>query len=188
MNRLGLLLVLSIASTAGAQDSAFTKLRVRVSALRNPETGHLSEDWRAKTGAEVEAATNVGRSELGLRFGHIGYTPLTGQPPYTATLFTLAWSVPVVTHSRAGVNAIARLTDYRMDFDDPSMVDGLRTEEEVMLAAAARVSGRVYQRWSIFAEASYGVLFLSTKTPMATMNAGVARELETPGWLRKLLQ
>jgi hypothetical protein len=188
VKRLELVLLLMLASTAAAQDTSFSHLHLRVSALRNPEMGHLSEDWRARTGMEAELATNVGAGELGLRFGHIGYTPLTGKPAYSGTLFTLGWSMPVVTRSQLGVSVGPTLTDYRMDFDDPSVVGGLRTEEEVIVAGAARISGRVYRHWSVFAEASYGVLMLSTKTPMATINAGVGREMGTPEWLRKLLR
>src|SRR6476661_7347720 len=61
---------------------------------------------------------------------------------------------------RAGVS----LTDMRLDFDDPALVGGLRTEEEVILAAIVRGRVALNERFAAFAEGSYGVLMLSTRT------------------------
>jgi hypothetical protein len=176
------------ASTASAQDSSFAELRLRGSVFRNPVSGHIADDWRPKTGVQIEAASNVGRSELALAIGHIGYEATTGKPPFTGTLFSLGWSVPVKRWNRLALDLGARLTDLRMDFDDPSLVGGLRTEEEVVLSGLARGRVSLGRRFSVYADVSYGVLMLSTKTPMLLVSAGVERSVTTPGWLRGLLR
>src|SRR3954470_19466377 len=79
-----------IATTAHAQDSSFSVLRLRAGLLRNPIAGHIAEDWSAGTGIRGEAATNVGRTELSLGLSHLGYDPTSGKPSYTATMFSLA--------------------------------------------------------------------------------------------------
>lgn len=186
--RLTLMLVLSAMATASAQDSSFSQLRLRGSVFRNPVIGHLADDWRAKTGGQVEIAANVARGELGLAVGHIGYVPTTGKPSFTGTLVTLAWMMPVVRAARIELSAGARLTDLRMDFDDPSLVGGLRTEEEVMLGAIGRARLPIGHRFSAFVDGSYGVLMLDTKTPMVLVHAGIERTARTPGWLRGILQ
>ena len=82
----------------------------------------------------------------------------------------------------------ARLTDVRMDFDDPSMVAGLRTEEEVMLSVVGRMRVSLGRGFSAFAEGSYGRLMLSTRTPIATAAVGMEHGLPMPGWLAGILR
>jgi hypothetical protein len=186
--RLAALFLITAAAACAAQDSSFSELRVRASVLRNPVIGHVGDDWHAGTGGQIELGTNVGRGDLGLAVGHIGYTATSGRPPFTGTLFTLAWMTPVVSRERLELTAGARLTDFRMDFDDPSLVGGLRTEEEVMLGMVSRARLILGRRFSVFVEGSYGVLMLETKTRMVLLNAGVERDLRMPDWLRGILR
>lgn len=186
--RLALLFLVSAVATAAAQDSSFSQLRLRGSVLRNPVIGQISDDWSAKTGAQVEIAANVARGELGLAVGYLGYDATTGKPPFTATLFTLAWMVPVTRVAGVELSAGARLTDLKMEFDDPSIVEGLRTEEEVMLGAIGRARLPLGRKFSAFIDGSYGVLMLHTKTPVALIHAGIERTMRNPGWLRDILR
>jgi hypothetical protein len=186
--KLGVLLLVVAVGGAQAQDSSFSSLTLRVSALRNPVAGHIDDDWESGTGGQLELATNIGRSQLGLSLGHLGYTSASGKPAFTGTLFTLAWMSTPATLSRMDLRMGARLTDLRMDFDDPSLVGGLRTEEEVLVGAIARARASVGMGFSGFVEASYGVLMLSTRTPMVLLSAGIERTAGMPGFLRRILR
>lgn len=186
--KLTFVFLVAATASASAQDSSFAELRLRGSLFRNPVVGQVSDDWRAKTGAQLELATNVGRGELGLAVGHLAYTPTTGKPAFTGTLFTLAWLMPVARVSRVELDAGVRLTDLRMDFDDPSLVWGLRTEEEVMLGVIGRARFPVGRRFSVFVDGSYGLLMLNTKTPMVLIHGGMERTMRTPDWLRDILR
>lgn len=183
-----LLLVLGVASQAWAQDTSFSELRLRGSLFRNPVIGQIGDDWRAKTGIQLEVGSNVGIGDLSLAVGHIGYEALTGRPPFTGTLFSLGWSVPALRAGRARLDVGARLTDMRMDFDDPALVAGLRTEEEIILNGIARGRVALGQRFTAYADVSYGVLMLSTKTPVLLIGAGFERAVGAPRWLRTILR
>jgi hypothetical protein len=185
--KLVVLLVL-VASVASAQDSSFAALGFRGGLLRNPVAGHIADDWSPGTGVSGEAATNVGKAELSLGFSHLGYDPITGKPPYKATMFSLTAARSVIGRSRGTVSAGVRLTDYRMDFDDPLVGAGLKTEEEVMLSAVGRGSVQVRGPWKLFADASYGILMLGTKTHMVFISAGAEYDTRMPGWLRDFLK
>lgn len=182
------LLLLCFATRLGAQDTSYSELRFRLSLFRNPIAGPITEDWRPGTGAQFEVATPIAFGELGLAAGHASYTPTTGKPAYSATLFTLAWMAPSRAISRATLSAGVRLTDYRMDFDDPSLVGGLRTEEEVLLGVIVRIEVPLGRRFAVFSDGSYGVLMLGTHTPMALVHLGVERAVTTPTWIRDILR
>ncbi len=177
-----------LAATAGAQDSSYSALRLRAAVVRNPIAGHITDDWNPGTGVSGEAATNVGKAELSLGFSHLGYDPKTGKPPYKATMFSLTATRQVIARSRVSVDGGGRLTDYRMDFDDPTVGQGLETEEEVMLSAVGRGRLRVRRPWTLFGDVSYGVLMLGTKTHTVFVNAGVEYDGRMPDWLRNFLR
>ena len=182
------LLLLFIAAGARAQDSSFSQLRLRGAALRLPVVEHISDDWRTGTGFQLDVASDVAISEIALSVGRMGFNATTGRPSFSQTFISLGWTGPVVRHARFGLAAGARLTDVRMDFDDPSLVGGLRTEEEQLLSAIARGRFPIVSRYSGFIEASYGVLMTSTHTPMASFAVGLQRDGRMPGWLRNFLR
>ncbi|HET9424119.1 MAG TPA: hypothetical protein VFO55_02010 [Gemmatimonadaceae bacterium] len=182
------LLLTAFAAASGQDSTSFSELRLRVSAFRNPVIGHIADDWRPGTGGQVELATNVGRGDLGLSVSHIRYTPTSGKPPFTGTMFTLALMTPFMSVARMELSAGARLTDLRLDIDDPALVGGLRTEEEVMLGAIARARLPLGHRFSAFVDGSWGVLMLDTKTPVVLLHAGVERGMRMPGFLREILR
>jgi hypothetical protein len=179
--------IVLLAATAHAQDSSYSALRLRAALLRNPVAGHITDDWTPGTGFSGEAATNVGAAELSLGFLHLGYDPTTAKPPYKATMFSLTATRPVSAFSLISADVGARLTDYRMDFDDPTVGEGLKTEEEVMLSAVARGRFRVRRRWTVFGDVSYGVLMLGTKTQTVFVSGGAEYNARMPAWLRNFL-
>jgi hypothetical protein len=187
MKRLALLFLLG-ATAAAAQDSSFSTIRVRASLLRLPVVGHIGDDWRAKTGAQVDLASDVGAGELALGVGHVGFEPTTGHPAFTETLISLAWTRSILEHRALGLQAGARLTDVRMDFDDPALVAGLQTEEEQLISSLVRGRLSLGHRFSGFAEATYGVFMTSTRTATATVAVGIQRDGTMPGWLRGFLR
>lgn len=186
--RLAVLFLVSALATGSAQDTSFSQLRLRGSVLRNPVIGQIRDDWKPRTGGQFEIAANVGWGDLGLAVGYLGYDATTGKPPFTATLFTLAWTAPAVRVAGAELSAGVRLTDLKMEFDDPSIVEGLRTEEEILLGAIARARVPLGRTYSAFIDGSYGVLMLHTKTPVVLVHAGIERTLRTPDWLRDILR
>ena len=183
-----ILLLCCLAASAAAQDTSFSRLRLRGGVLVPASTGRIRDDWNAKLGAQVEVASNVGRSELAFGVAHLGFEPTSSKPSFTETLFSLSWTVPMWTRARAGLDAGARVTDIRMDFDDPSLVGGLTTEEETMLTAVARGRVGIGKGFTGFAEGSYGVALHSTRTPVLFAAIGVEREVGMPGWLRGVLR
>ena len=186
--RLAVVAGLLVATTAAAQDSSFTTLELRGAALRLPTVGHIGDDWRPKTGAQVELASNVGRGEIALAIGRVEFDPSTGRPPFKETLISLGWTYPVIRRAAVEVSGGARLTDVRFHFDDPSMVAGLRNEEEQMISALARGRVIVSRRISAFVESSYGTLLTSTRSPTVSVAAGVQADATMPRWLREFLR
>jgi hypothetical protein len=182
------LLMLMLATTAAAQDSSFSRLRLRAAAFRLPIIRHIADDWSAGTGAHAEIASNVSRSDIGLAVSRIAFEPTTGHPPFTETFVSLGWTMPVARRGRAGIDAGARLTDVRMSFDDPAFVEGLRHEEEVLVSGLVRGRAAVGRGFGAFVEGSFGVQMLSTRTPMAMIAFGIERDGAMPGWLRGVLR
>lgn len=184
-----LAILMCVAVRAGAQDSsAYRELRLRASALSNPVAGAITDDWRPLIGKQLEVGTPLAVGEFDIAVGRVHYKPLTGKPAYKATFITLAWLSPEATLSRLRLSGGFRLTDYRMDFDDPSMVAGLRTEEEVMPGIIGRARLRMTRRVSLLADASYGLLLLGVHTNMIMLSAGAEYALPTPGWLRDMMR
>jgi hypothetical protein len=174
---------------AGAQDSsAYRELRIRGSLLGNPSSGPISNDWKPRIGKQIDVATPLAVGEFAVSVGRIHYKPLTGKPSFAATVFTFAWLTPELTVAKARLSAGLRLSDYRMDFDDPSLVGGLRTEEEVMPGVVAKGRLPIGRRISLVGDASYGILMLGHHTRMALMTAGAEYALPTPGWLRDIMR
>jgi hypothetical protein len=183
-----LALLLLGATTATAQDTSFARLGVRVSAFRVPVAGALSEDWRAKTGGQLELASNVGPGEVSVGVARIAFAERTGKPPFTETMVSFSWTVPLLRVGRLGIDGGGRLADVQFDFDDPAMVPGLRTEKEMLFSGMARGRVAIGNGVSAVAEASYGILMLSTNTPTAMVSFGIERAGRTPRWLRDFLR
>ncbi|HEY6213182.1 MAG TPA: hypothetical protein VIW45_12905, partial [Vicinamibacterales bacterium] len=76
--------------------------------------------------------------EVDASISRIHYRALTGHPTYAATILTLRWMTPEVG-GRVRLSGGIGLSDYLMEFDDPALVAGLRTEEEVMPSVSARI-------------------------------------------------
>jgi hypothetical protein len=182
------LLLLAAAATASAQDSAFSRMQLRGSILRNPVSGGIADDWKPGMGAQLDVGVNVGRGELAASAAHLGFEPKTGKPGFSGTLVSLSWTTRLVSIGRLTLEGGPRFTDLRMDFDDPSLVVGLRTEEEVMLGVVARARVPMRGRYNAFVEGSYGGLMLSTRTPMLFVNAGISATFGTPDWVRGILR
>jgi len=180
--------LLFTATVVSAQDTSFSRLHLRAGAMRLPVTGHIGDDWRPGTGAQAEAASNVGPGELALGFGRIGWEPTSGKPSFSTMFFSLAWTADVVRSSRAGMSVGARLSDVFMNFNDVAQVIGLRHEEEMMISAVGRGHLSIGRGFDAFAEATYGSFRLSTKTPLASVTLGVGRDMAMPGWLRGILR
>jgi hypothetical protein len=187
MKRIALLLMFAT-QVAGAQDSSFTSLRFRGGLFRMPVVGHISDDWRPKTGLQVEVASNVGAGELAIGIAHVLFVPTTGKVSFTETLISLGWTSPEARMQGVSLSAGARLTDVRMDFEDPSVVVGLRTEEEVLLALLGRAHVELGHGFRAFGEASFGALMLSTRSPTMTVALGIGRVVAMPGWVRDVLR
>jgi hypothetical protein len=183
-----LMLLVLLGATARAQDSSFCSLRLRASAVRVPVIGHIGDDWRARTGAQLEIGSNVGAGELSLAAARIAFEPTTGQPPFTETIFSLSWLRPVAFAGRGELAVGGRLSDVRMDFDDPALVAGLRTEEEVLLSLVARGRLGVGRGFSAFVETAAGALMLSTRTPTVSVAVGLEHGIPSPNWLRDFLR
>jgi hypothetical protein len=185
--------LLCVAARAGAQDStAYAELRFRASALSNPvagsRAGGITHDWHPLIGKQLEVATPLAVGEFGVAVGRVHYKPLTGKPQYKATFITLAWLSPEARVSRLRLSGGLRLTDYRMDFDDPTVDPGLRTEEEVMPGVIAHARLPVGRRVSLIADASYGLLMLGVHTRMVMLTAGAEYAVTTPAWLRDIMR
>jgi hypothetical protein len=181
--------MVACAGRASAQDSsAYRELRVRVAAVDNVAAGAIAKDWNPRIGKQIEIATPLAVGEFAVAVGRIHYQPLTNRPPYAATLFTVSWVLPDVRVSRAAFTAGLRLSDYRMDFKDPTLVGGLTTEEEVMPGVVGRGRLVVGKRLSLLADASYCVLMLGHHTRMTLLSAGGQYALPTPDWLRDIMR
>src|SRR4051812_2843209 len=187
MRVLSLVLVVSATSLA-AQDTSFSRLHVRAGAMRLPVTGHIADDWQAGTGAQVEAGSNVGRGELALGLGRMGFESTTGKPAFSTMFFSLAWTGGLLRSQRMGVNVGVRLSDVFMNFNDLAQVIALRHEEEMMISAVGRGRVAIGRGFNAFAEATYGSFMLSTRTPVASVAVGIGREGAMPGWLRDFLR
>lgn len=187
MSRVALLLLLAWSAASG-QDSSFSRLRLRAGVLRLPVVGHIGDDWTPGTGAQIDVASNVGRSEVTLGVGRVGFDPISGKPPFTETMISLSWAMPVFTRRSIEVVSGARLTDVRMHFDDPTMVAGLQNEEEQLFSVLSRARISLSERYAAFIEAAYGMLMTSTRTPTMSVVVGIQRDGAMPGWLRGFLR
>lgn len=189
MNAKTLVALVCLAAPAGAQDSsAYSELRFRASALSNPVAGAITDDWRPMIGKQLEVATPLAVGAFGVAVGRVHYKPLTGHPQFKATFITLAWLSPEARISRLHLSGGLRLTDYRMDFDDPTLNAGLRTEEEVMPGIIGHARLPLARRISLVADASYGLLLLGVHTRMVLLTAGAEYAVTTPGWLRDMMR
>jgi len=182
------MLFVAAGSSAAQQPAAYSELRFRAGVVSNTSAGAIADDWNAKTGFGVDVATPLSQGEVGLGLSHVAYASTTGKPAYDATIFSLSWLSSEAGVGIARISGGVRLSDYRMDFNDPTLVGGLRTEEEVMPAVVARGRLVLTPRWSLVADGSYGRLMLGHHTPMTFVSLSGQASVGSPGWLRDFLR
>ena len=176
-------LLLVLASAAGAQP-AWSELTpaVGAAALTN---GALAP-WEPGAGlvVRVEAPAYGGRVRAeAVRFAFA--TPDGAFPPFTLLVPTVGWG-PTVDASPLRIGAGARVGVAQFAIDDDTISN---FDDETELAAGGWLGWTLrLGRAELWAEGSATRLTLSEPTTLVVFAGGLAVRLDTPGWLRGVLE
>ena len=179
-----------LGSAAAAQQStAFSALRLEVTALRGAHDVRLREHWDQGDGVAVEVSTPLPVGEIGLGIAQLPFDALRpDQPGFRGRLLTARWGIG----ARAGrIAARASLVggNFLMRFDDdaPSSV-GLTTESELLVGARGAVDLALGKGVGLTAGASWDRVLTRIPITLTALRVGAHVTAATPGWLREVLQ
>ena len=188
MRRL-LLLLLVAASGAAAQPHWRTVEPALGGAIALD--GGFGPEWEAGTGvvARLEAPAYGGHARIALRVAP--YEPDRADlPEFTAVAPSLGWGLGAGLPGGLRLLAGPQVGVLHLRFDDEDGQFGgnLQNETELMAGAWGRLEAPLTRRVRLWTEGEVSRVAFANPAVISTASAGLAVRLDTPRWLRGLLE
>jgi len=177
------------AAPSAAQERAapFETIGVSVSLVANVNRNAFHATWRSGAGAELGLASPfyAGTVELGIdQAGFESRTP--GVPDFRSRFIFLGWHAGVASRSLRW-SAGGRLGPYTMRFDDSSLPDYRRHENELGTELVSRLGWRPAAPWELAFSARYRTVLTEPRLRHVNLAFTATRDFRTPRWLRDFL-
>ncbi len=186
----GLLALLLVLASAVTAQPAWRTVDPAVGATAALDGG-FGPEWRALPGAvgRLEAPAYGGQARFALRL--TAYEPTRpGLPKFLAVAPSLGWGLGA--HFPAGLRVQAGpqvgVLHLRFDDGDGQFGGNLQNETEVTVGAWARLEAPLARHVTAWLEAEGVRVAVADPTTLTTASAGLAIHLDTPSWLRTLLE
>ena len=184
---LALALVASAPVTAGGQATAYSELRIRISAARNFNSEQLHDYWRAGTGGGVGLTTPFYVGSVGATATMLPFRARdVARPNFKALLLGLDWGVEIPVPGPVHARAAARVGDFVMLIENPDV--WLDSESELFLGGELSAGWQLRRDLAITAAGSFTHVRTEPTLGLALLSVGLEYSTRTPGWLRAILE
>ena len=189
MRRLALLL-LALGSSVQAQTGDWRTLEPALG-VALPLGGGFGPEWTARPGlaARLDAPAYGGRARLAVRVASYA-TPDPALPEFLSVAASLGWGLEAALPAglRLGGGPQVGALHLRFDDEDGRFGGNLQNETEATVGAWARLDVPLTRRVSLWAEADVLRVAFADPATITSLGAGLAVRLDTPGWLRTVLE
>ena len=146
------------------------------------------DPWDASPGPEVRALFPfyAGSVELGASQSSFD-SRSDAVPGFRARFVFIGWGVDARPLSRLTWRTGARLGVYDLQFDDESLPDYARSENEVATELVSELGFDLGRRWSVLGGAGGRVVLTRPRMRQLTLTIGLRRTFDSPEWLRDFL-
>ena len=185
----GLVLALLLAGSLWARPAQppFRNLDIGLQLAANTNREEIHRYWRSHPALGVVAETPfyVGLARAGILVHHFSALS-SGTYDYTDAFLYIGWGIPFVrTQSVRWVNAID-LGAHVMIFTNPESANNKESEMGIGMTSLLRC--RLKSRWSLAIACSYNRMFTWKRVDLAYISGGLNYLIETPAWLRNMLE
>ena len=189
--RCALTLVLVLVGVAPAdvhaQDSAYSRLRIRLSGARNVNHEQLHDFWRAETGGGIGITTPFYVGSIGATATLIPFsTRDPGRPNFKALMLGLDWGVQLPLSGPFHARAAARIGDFVMLIENPDV--WLDSESELFVGGELSAGWQLRRDLAITAGGSFAHVRTEPSLNLAVVSLGLEYATRTPGWLRAIFE
>jgi hypothetical protein len=112
---------------------------------------------------------------------------VAGVPGFRARYVFIGWSAGARPARQLVVRAGTRLGVYDLQFDDASLPDYSRSENEAAAELTTEIDLGLGRRWSAVAGAGGRLVFTEPRMRQLTLSLALRRTFDTPEWLRDFL-
>jgi hypothetical protein len=184
-----LLVVMALPAVAHSQSSTpFGTIAFSIGGAFDAERGANLAAWDGAPGIEARVLLPfyVGSVELGAT--QSSYRSIVaGVPGFRARYVFLGWNAGTRPAQRVMVRAGTRIGVYDLQFDDESLPDYSRSENEVAAELMTEIDLGLGRRWSTVAGAGGRLVFTEPRMRQLTLSLALRRTFATPEWLRDFL-
>lgn len=184
---IGLAVTTGVPATANAQD-AFDTIQFGLTGGTDVVDTRLHETWTIPGIAELSLVTPFYIGEASIR---VTYLPASSRSVDVTDFWALysgaGLALPFEVSDRVQLSPEFRFGSMYMNFADET-VNFRKEESEIFIGGRLALSAAVSNRTNV--ELSTTLLHTFTNAPItvSTINVGVQYKIETPGWLKRVLQ
>jgi hypothetical protein len=191
--RLRLLLLLAMMAppgTARSQSSStpFGTVALSIGSAVEVERSANLARWDGARGIEARALFPFYAGSVELGATQSSYSSnVTGVPGFRARYVFVGWNAGARPARRLVVRAGTRLGVYDLQFDDETLPDYSRSENEVAAEVTTEADLGLGRRWSAVAGAGGRLVFTEPRMRQLSLSLALRRTFDTPEWLRDFL-
>jgi hypothetical protein len=190
LHRLALLLAMMfLPAIARSQSSTpFGTVALSIGSALEVERSANLASWDGAPGVEARVLFPfyAGSVEFGATQSS-SRSKVAGVPGFRARYVFVGWNAGVHPARRLVVRAGTRLGVYDLQFDDETLPDYGRSENEVAAEVTTEADLEMGRRWSAVAGAGGRVVFTEPRMRQLSLTLALRRTFDTPEWLRDFL-
>jgi hypothetical protein len=184
-----LLALITVPAVARSQSSTpFGTVALSIGSALEVERSANLASWDGTPGIEARVLFPfyAGSVEFGAKQSSYR-SKVAGVPGFRARYVFVGWNAGVHPARRLVVRAGARLGVYDLQFDDETLPDYSRSENEVAAEVTTEADLGLGRRWSAVAGAGGRLVFTEPRMRQLTLSLALRRTFDTPEWLREFL-
>ncbi|HEU4828208.1 MAG TPA: hypothetical protein VFT04_03330 [Gemmatimonadales bacterium] len=144
--------------------------------------------WEPSPGIEIRALFPfyTGTVEIGIAQSSLD-SRVADVPGFRARYTFIGWGAALRPVRRLRWRTGVRLGVYDLQFDDESLPEYARSENEVATELVTELDGSLGRGWSVIGGAGGRLVFTEPRIRELTLSAGLRRTFVSPEWLRDFL-
>lgn len=169
-------------------ESPFDSLNIGVRGLLNVNRNDFHEFWEPGIGGGGFVATPFYFGDVRTGMDVFSYSSITEEiEEYYDWHFYLGWEKRFSLLSRITWDIGFDPGIHYMMFDNETE-EGLRSESEFGVDVTSGLSYSIGKKWFVDVSVNHQLIFTRKRINLTYVSAGISYSLETPGWLREILE